>query len=238
MSHRHNLDRVTTLDVKQLYIGGVLLAATAGQLNDLAGAGSTAQVTPGTVTAGEPVVVDSNKDVTGFRNVTATGTVSGGTLTTTSGTIDATTGATDIKIVDNNATSLRIREATNDYMIFVTTDGAESVTFKKEFIPVFSAASADGAITQKQGVVYITKAGIAVLTIADPVATTDDGKTLTVISTTANAHTLSNGAGSGFNAGGAATDVGTFGGAKGDNIMITAYQGKWYVVAKTNVTLG
>lgn len=99
-------------------------------------------------------------------------------------------------------------------------------------------ASADGAITQKSGTVFVTKASAAALTLADPTATTDDNKTLTVISTTAAAHTLSNAAGSGFNAGGAATDVGTFGGAKGDNIQLTAYQGVWYVRGKTNVTLG
>ena len=75
------------------------------------------------------------------------------------------------------------------------------------------------------------------MTIADPTATTHDGLTLTFISTTAQAHTLSNAAGSGFNAGGAASDIGTFGGAIGDNIVITAYQGKWLVVSKTNVTL-
>jgi hypothetical protein len=76
-----------------------------------------------------------------------------------------------------------------------------------------------------------------VLTIADPVSTVQDGVKLTIISTTANAHTLSNAAGSGFNAGGAATDIGTFGGAIGDNIVILAYQGKWLVLSKINVTL-
>lgn len=100
------------------------------------------------------------------------------------------------------------------------------------------AAAADGAITQKQGVVVITKAGVAVLTIANPTATTDDFKELEIISATANAHTVSNAAGAGFNAGGAATDVGTFGGAKGDNMRIIAYQGVWYVVLLRNVTLG
>jgi len=102
----------------------------------------------------------------------------------------------------------------------------------------FSVASASGAVSVKSGTLYVTKAGVAALTIADPTATTDDGKTLTVISTTAQAHTLDNSAGSGFNAGGAGSDIGTFGGAAGDNIVITAYQGKWYVVSKVNVTLG
>jgi hypothetical protein len=100
-----------------------------------------------------------------------------------------------------------------------------------------AVASADGAIALKEGTVTITKGSIAALTLADPTAGTDDLKRLRVISTTAFAHTLSNAAGSGFNAGGAASDVGTFGGAKGDNICLLAYGGKWYVESKVNVTL-
>lgn len=98
-------------------------------------------------------------------------------------------------------------------------------------------ASADGAITATQGRVVITKATAAALTLANPTATTDDYKELEIISATAAAHTVSNAAGAGFNAGGAATDVGTFGGAKGDNMRVVAYQGVWYVVLLRNVTL-
>lgn len=104
-----------------------------------------------------------------------------------------------------------------------------------------SAVTADGAITipSYSTIYHITKAGVAAMTIADPTATTHDGLTLTFIADTANAHTLSNAAGSGFNGGGAASDVGTFGGAIGDGITITAYQGVWYVMpgSNTNVTL-
>mgnify|MGYP006921363240 FL=1 len=101
------------------------------------------------------------------------------------------------------------------------------------------AVTANGAVSipTANTTYYITKAGVAAMTLVDPTATTHDGLTLTFISTTAQAHTLSNAAGSGFNAGGAASDIGTFGGAIGDNIVITAYQGKWLVVSKTNVTL-
>jgi hypothetical protein len=102
-----------------------------------------------------------------------------------------------------------------------------------------SAVTADGAISipSVNTSYYITKAGVAAMTIANPTATTHDGLQLTFMATTANAHTLSNAAGAGFNDGGAGSDIGTFGGAKGDNIVIEAYQGKWYVVSKVNVTL-
>lgn len=94
-----------------------------------------------------------------------------------------------------------------------------------------------GAVVIKSGTVLIAKAGVAALTIADPTSGVADGVEMTFISTTAQAHTLSNAAGSGFNGGGGATDVGTFGGAKGDGITIVAYGGVWYVKDKTNCTL-
>lgn len=97
---------------------------------------------------------------------------------------------------------------------------------------------ASGAVVIKPSTVLITKAGVAALTIADPTSGLHDGLEMTFISATAQAHTLDNSAGSGFNAGGAGTDVGTFGGAKGDNIQIVAYGGKWLVKNKTNVNLG
>lgn len=102
-----------------------------------------------------------------------------------------------------------------------------------------SVVSANGAVAVPTGntTFVVTKAGVAAMTLVDPTATTHDGVRLTFISATAQAHTLSNAAGSGFNAGGAASDVGTFGGAIGDNIVVEAYQGKWYVISKTNVTL-
>lgn len=110
--------------------------------------------------------------------------------------------------------------------------------FKQGFKHQVTVASADGAITAKSGIVYITKAGAAALTLADPTATVDDGKELLFMSTTANAHTVSNAAGSGFNGGGAAADVGTFGAAIANYLRVTAYNGKWYVTGNVNVTLG
>lgn len=124
----------------------------------------------------------------------------------------------------------------------VTTDGVlhkDGVTYSRT---PFAAVTADGAITipAYNKTHFITKAGVAAMTIADPTATTHDGVTLTFVATTANAHTLDNSAGSGFfSSGGAGKDVATFGGAIGDGITIIAYQGKWYVDPRgvTNVTL-
>lgn len=102
-------------------------------------------------------------------------------------------------------------------------------------IPPSQIASANGAITIKHGTVFLTKAGVAAMTLADPTATTDDGKVLRIVAVTANAHTVTNT--TGINGAGASGDVGTFGGAKGDCIELIAYQGVWYTLNSRNVTL-
>lgn len=103
------------------------------------------------------------------------------------------------------------------------------------------AATASGAVTipaHSQTFVITKSSAPAELTLADPTSPDHDGVLLTFVSATAKAHTLDNGAGSGFNGGGAGTDKATFGGAIGDSITIAAYGGKWYVVGSVNVTLG
>lgn len=90
----------------------------------------------------------------------------------------------------------------------------------------------NGAIGIVAGSVFLTKAGVAAMTLAAPVAA-DNGKVLRIIATTANAHTVTCPAAT-INA---ASAIGTFGGAAGDNIVLVAYNLKWYVVSKVNVTL-
>lgn len=100
----------------------------------------------------------------------------------------------------------------------------------------YTLIAADGAITNKSGFVFVTKGSAAAITIADPVSGTDDGKRLSIISTTAYAHTVTRST-TGFNNAGASGDVATFGGAVGDNMVIVAYAGKWYTESTRNVTL-
>lgn len=107
---------------------------------------------------------------------------------------------------------------------------------KDSIIPPKQVASANGAITIKDGIVVITKASAAALTLADPTATVDDYKTLTIVSVTAAAHTVTNT--TGFNAGSTASDVATYSAAKGACMTLVAYQGVWYTRSLTSVTLG
>lgn len=106
-------------------------------------------------------------------------------------------------------------------------------------LPPVTVVSADGAITipSVNTTFVITKAGVAAMTIANPTDVTHNGLELTFQSITANAHTLTR-ATTGFNDAGSAGDVATWGGAKGDTLVIVAYGAKWYVKSATNVTLG
>lgn len=126
------------------------------------------------------------------------------------------------------------RPAVETFAGAVTFNGA--VTMNGEFAHAAAAYGADGAITQRSGVVVITKGTAAALTLADP-STADNFKRLVIISATAAAHTVSNAAGSGLNAGGAASDVATYGSAIGNAMELVAYGGKWLVVSLRNVTL-
>lgn len=88
------------------------------------------------------------------------------------------------------------------------------------------------------GLAIITSSSTDACTLATPTATTDDGKVLTVSSTTAHAHTITTAANK--IAGGGTTALGdtlTFAAKEGASCTIVAYQGLWYVLALVNVTL-
>lgn len=97
-------------------------------------------------------------------------------------------------------------------------------------------ASADGAIAVKSGKVHITKGSAAALTLAAPTAVADDGKTLTITSETAFAHTVTQTT-PGFNNTGASGDVATYGAAAGNCLIVTARNGIWWTEQAKGVTL-
>lgn len=92
-----------------------------------------------------------------------------------------------------------------------------------------------GAITVKNGICLLNKAGIIAATLANPTATTDDFKRLTIRSLTANAHTVT--VTGGFGNGSTGEDVATFSGAIGDGLELMAYQGYWYIQGAHQVTV-
>ena len=135
------LDGVTSTAAEINVLDGI--TAVVGELNAL-DIGSTAV---GTAVASKAVILDSNKDYTGVRNLTisgeldaATGDFSGavdiaGDLTLSGGADGALTfgAASSIKIVDNQAASLVIEEADTAYMTFTTTNSSELITANKGF---------------------------------------------------------------------------------------------------------
>lgn len=92
------------------------------------------------------------------------------------------------------------------------------------------------AIPKVESLILLTKAGVGAMTLAAP-SKGSSGLRLTIMSETAQAHTVTNTT-PGFNGADTAGDVATFGGAKGDNLVIVSVGGQWNVVSAKNVTLG
>jgi hypothetical protein len=88
------------------------------------------------------------------------------------------------------------------------------------------------------GIIALAPAvGAGAYTLADP-SEVQAGTELIITALTAFAHTVSNAAGSGFNGAGAGSAVATFGGARGDTMVVVAIASCWHVVSLRNVTLG
>lgn len=93
----------------------------------------------------------------------------------------------------------------------------------------------NGAITAKNGICLLNKAGVIAATLANPTAGTDDFKRLSIRSLTAQAHTVT--VTGGFGNGGSDEDVATFSGVIGDGIELMAYNGYWYITGAHQVTV-
>ena len=97
-------------------------------------------------------------------------------------------------------------------------------------------ASVDGAldIPVQNTLVLVQKAGVCAMTLAAP-TTAQDGLEVTILSATANAHTVTYTAG--FYGDTTSSDVATFAAKVGASMTIKAQGGKWGIVALANVTL-
>ena len=101
------IDLNGNLDVSgSLTLGGTAITSTAAELNILDGVTSTASelnlvdgITAGTVSASKAVIADSNKDISGFRNLSITG--------------DLTVAGDDITMGTNTAGNLLVADGTN-----------------------------------------------------------------------------------------------------------------------------
>lgn len=99
------------------------------------------------------------------------------------------------------------------------------------------AVPASGALSVSSGAYLITKAGVEALTLAAPTAGVQDGMVIKVTSGTANAHTLVATALFYNGASGSPYTTATFGAFAGAEIVLKSYNGFWYVISTSNVTL-
>ena len=107
----------------KLLIGGTAVTTTAAELNVLDA------VTAGTVTASLGVVVDSNKDIGSFRNITLTGELDAGSLDVSGNAdIDGTLEA-DAITVDGTALATYIRDTVGTNMVSSNTESGITVTY-------------------------------------------------------------------------------------------------------------
>lgn len=192
-----------------LKTGNVTVADASGTTATDAEINTLAGVAAGTATGSKAVVLAANK------SIATLGAVTMGALTATTGTFSgAVAGTTVTGSGIGTFSQIKARE----FVLAVGADGAIT-------IPAFSQ------------VIAFTKAGACTVTLADPTATTHDGVLLIFVNTTAQANVIDNSAGSGFNAGGAGSDIGTSTAAIGNYLKVLAYQGKWYVVGNVGYTL-
>ena len=92
----------------QLVINGTAVTASATDLNLIDG------ITNGTVTASKAVVVSSDKDISSFRNLTATGTITYGSLS--DGTITVTAFVDEDNMSSNSATLIPTQQSVKAYV--------------------------------------------------------------------------------------------------------------------------
>lgn len=94
--------------------------------------------------------------------------------------------------------------------------------------------AADGAIPVIAGFYEITKGSAAALTLAAPVAGTQDGMAISITSATAFAHVIT--ATGLLQTGTAAVNVATCSAFAGSSVSFRAYNGKWQVTSAVNIT--
>lgn len=139
-----------------------------------------------------------------------------------------------------NSPTVKVRRGVNSSLAVAHVTGAVAVIgltndFKIRALKRQYTYAASGALEVAEGEHILTTAGVLAMTLRAPTAD-ENGLVMDIIAQTAQAHTVTYTAG--FNGGGTTTDVGTFGGAIGDNMRIRAVNGIWNVERNVNVTLG
>ncbi len=137
--------------------------------------------------------------------------------------------------IDDVATATGVQVPGKSTAVFWCPVAGKWYMLRRTFLPSPGVLSADGAVNSHVAQTYVvTKAGVALLTLAAPTATVDDGKIIVITSGTANAHTLT--ATNLLNTGAAENDVATFAAFAGAGLTLMAYQATWNVISSVGIT--
>jgi hypothetical protein len=101
---------------------------------------SVGSVTACTVTASKAVVVDSNKDISAFRNITFAGAL----------IASGATGTCELQLVTNLADAFSLEDSAGDLIVVDTSTGAQVITITPA-LTVTGAITANGGITLNAG---------------------------------------------------------------------------------------
>lgn len=174
-----------------------------------------------TLTATLPAAPGSSGEVWYFQNPS----VADHTLTAASGvTFD---GSNQSLTIPRGASCFIVSASTDLYFVFWTSNHVQVVS---------SAGAISIPYYAKVASVIITGGSATAATLAAPTAGVHDGLLMTITAGTAQAHTVTQTT-PGFNSGSTSSDVGTYGGAIGDSMIIVAYNGVWHILNVTNVTV-
>jgi hypothetical protein len=146
--------------------------------------------------------------------------------------------------MDSADATLKVKDSADVLRHLVTKDQVQTLTNKTFTNPTITGGggvyqtvgtpiTASGAVPIAAGFVDITKAGVAALTLAAPVAG-DEGTVITISSATAYAHTLT--ATGLLECGTAAVNVATFAAYPGAGLTLRATNLKWRVLASVAIT--
>jgi hypothetical protein len=150
-----------TAHVDAISLDGTTITATASEINILDGVTSTASelnlvdgITAGTVSASKAVIADSNKDVSGFRNLSITG--------------DLTVAGDDITMGTNTAGNLLVADGTNFNSIAVgSLSEISTVANDDVFLAVDTSGGGLKKITRSTIVSGLAVGGVALSNVVE-----------------------------------------------------------------------
>ena len=118
----------------------------------------------GTIVANKVVTVDGSKKVNEWKvdNLTLDGSTiasTGNLILTHGGTIDVSAQASELSILDNNAAALDIKEGSDSYLKFITTNSAEKIIAGKTLIVDGDGSTSNGGVSISNGLIDLKNGG-------------------------------------------------------------------------------